>query len=178
MSRESARIALRILNGTSASSIKPVFLGPSLSEYDWRELRRWGINESRLPRGSVVGFRSPSIWEQYRWYIIGAFAIFTVQALLIVWSAFAPCAATSRRGAELQESQEFMELSTSAGEMGLWVRDLARDDLWANPRLRSLFGLGEKDVLQFGDMLTRIHPEDRARIDDEGAARTGGRAPF
>ena len=79
-----ARVALQILNGSPASSIEPLFLGPAAPEYDWRELRRWGINESRLPQGSVVQFRSPSLWEQYRWYIIGALAIITVQALLIV----------------------------------------------------------------------------------------------
>ena len=36
-------------------------LGGSL--YDWRELRRWGIAESRLPPGSVVLFRPPTVWE-------------------------------------------------------------------------------------------------------------------
>ena len=163
VSRESARIALRILDGTPASSIKPVFLGPAAPEYDWRELRRWGINESRLPQGSVIRFRSPSTWEQYRWYIIAALAIILIQAAMI--SGLLLQRTRRRRAeAELRESQEFMELSTSAGELGLWVRDLVRGDLWMNSRLRSLFGFGEKDVLQFSDMLTRIHPEDRARV--------------
>ena len=45
-----------------------------------------------------------------------------------------------------------MELSTSAGELGLWVRDLEGADLWANPRLRSLFGFGQNDVLRFEDI--------------------------
>ena len=57
-----------------------------------------------------------------------------------------------------------MELSTSAGELGLWVRDLERGDLWANPRLRSLFGFGQDDVLRFEDIIGRIHPDDRARV--------------
>ena len=162
VSRESARIALRILNGTPANSIKPVFLG-AVPEYDWRELRRWGIDESRLPQGSIIRFRSPSAWEQYRWYIIAALAIIMIEAALIV-GLLLQRTRRRRAEAELRESQEFMELSTNAGEMGLWVRDLVRGDLWVNPRLRSLFGFGEKDVLQFGDMLARIHPEDRARM--------------
>jgi len=57
-----------------------------------------------------------------------------------------------------------MELSTSAGELGLWVRDLERDDLWANPRLRSLFGFGENDALRFEDLIARIHPDDRTQV--------------
>ena len=56
-----------------------------------------------------------------------------------------------------------MELSTSAGELGLWVRDLETGDLWTNQRLRSLFGFGENDVLRFDDVLARIHPDDRSQ---------------
>ena len=66
--------------------------------------------------------------------------------------------------AELRESQEFMELSTTAGELGLWVRDLERGDMWANQHLRSLFGFGEHDALRFDDVLARIHPDDRTRV--------------
>jgi PAS domain S-box-containing protein len=162
VSRESARIALRILNGTPANSIKPVFLGPA-AEYDWRELKRWGIDESRLPQGSIIRFRSPSVWEQYRWYIFGTFAIITVQALLIV-GLLLHRARRRQAEAELRESQEFMELSTSSAELGLWVRDLKRGDLWVNPRLRSLFGFSQNDALRFEDVINRIHPDDRARV--------------
>ena len=174
VSRESARIALRILNGTPASSIEPVFLGPAAPEYDWRELRRWNINESRLPPGSVVRFRSPSMWEQYHWYIIGALAIIAVQTALIV-GLLLHRARRRRAEKELRESQKFMELSTSAGELGLWVRVLDQDDYWANPRLRSLFGFSENQVLRFEDIVNRIHPDDRARVitEAERAHRAG-----
>jgi formate hydrogenlyase transcriptional activator len=175
VSRESARIALRILNGEPPGSIKPVFLGPAAPAYDWRELRRWGINETRLPQGSVIRFRSLSVWEQYRWYIIGALAIIAVQAVLIV-GLLLHRARRRRAEAKLRESQEFMELSTSAGDLALWARDLERGDLWANPRLRSLFGFGENDILRFDDLMSRIHPDDRARViaELEPAQEAGG----
>ena len=32
--------------------------------FDWRELQRWGIPESRLPAGSVVRYRAPSLWQR------------------------------------------------------------------------------------------------------------------
>ena len=60
-----------------------------------------------------------------------------------------------------------MELSTSAGELGLWVRDLLQGDFWANHRLRSLFGFSENQVLRFADIVDRIHPDDRIRVIDE-----------
>ena len=39
--------------------------------YDWRALKRWGIGLERLPADSVIEFREPTFWEQYRWPIIG-----------------------------------------------------------------------------------------------------------
>jgi PAS domain S-box-containing protein len=174
VARQSARIALQILNGTLATSIKPVFLGPAAPEYDWRELRRWGIDESRLPPGSVVRFRSPSVWEQYKWYIIAALAIITIQAGIIGDLLFHR-ARRRRAEADLRESRELMELSTDAGELGLWARGMERNDLWVNSRLRSLFGFGPNDVLRLEDMTDRIHPDDRARVvvEVERAQRTG-----
>ena len=69
-----------------------------------------------------------------------------------------------------------MELSTSAGELGLWVRDLEGGELWANPRLRSLFAFGQNDVLRFEDLIGRIDPEHRARViaEVERAEQTKG----
>jgi formate hydrogenlyase transcriptional activator len=169
-----ARLALRILDGEDASKI-PVTTGDfTRPVFDWRQLQRFGINESRLPPGSEIRFRSPSVWEQYRWYIIAALTIIAAQAGLIV-GLLLQRARRRRAEAELRESQEFMELSTSAGELGLWVRDLERGDLWANSRLRSLFGFGENDVLRFDDVVGRIHPDDRARViaDVERTQRTG-----
>ena len=156
-------VALRVLAGEKPENIAVQSSALPVASIDWRELRRWGISESRLPTGSVVGFRSLSVWEQNRWYIIGALAIITVQAGLIV-GMLLHRARRRRAEAELRESQEFMELSTSAGELGLWARNLERGDFWVNPRLRSLFGFGENQVLRFEDIIARIHPDDRARV--------------
>src|SRR4029077_7821245 len=51
--------------------------------YDWRELERWGISESRLPAGSEIRFRQPSLWEQYRWQISLVAVVILLQAVLI-----------------------------------------------------------------------------------------------
>ena len=51
--------------------------------YDWRELNRWGIDINRLPAGSEIRFRPPSLWEQYSVWIILAVAVVAAQGLLI-----------------------------------------------------------------------------------------------
>src|SRR5262245_17893524 len=169
-----ARLALRVLDGDDASTI-PVTIGDLTKPiFDWRQLQRFGISESRLPPESEIRFRSPSVWEHYRWYIIAALATIALQALLI-GGLLLQRTRRRRAEAELRESQEFMDLSTTAGELGLWARDLGGSELWANPRLRSLFGFNNNDVLRFDDIMGRIHPDDRARViaEVERAQRTG-----
>ena len=80
---ESARIAIRILRGEPISELPPQVI-PALSpRYDWRELRRWNISEDRLPPDSVILFRQPTLWQEYRWYVVGAVGLIGAQAALI-----------------------------------------------------------------------------------------------
>ena len=84
LSRRTADVAVRLLNGESPQSIKLPAQLPSEPEFDWRELRRWGIPESRLPPGSVVRFRGPSLWREYRMTVLGTASLLLIQSLLIV----------------------------------------------------------------------------------------------
>ena len=72
------KAALRLLQGEAPAAIKTPLLVLAAPVFDWRELRRWGIAESRLPPGSTIRFRQPTMWQQYRWRIIAgtAFALF------------------------------------------------------------------------------------------------------
>ena len=79
---------MRILGGEMPGDIKTPPLVFGTPKFDWRELQRWNISESHLPPGSEVYFRTPSVWEQYRWQIWSALAIVLVQALLICWLVF------------------------------------------------------------------------------------------
>jgi len=80
--RAMASAVVRILDGESPSAMKfELPYGPP--RYDWRELQRWGINESRLPPGSIVDFREPTAWERYRWQISLIGIVLLLQALLI-----------------------------------------------------------------------------------------------
>jgi signal transduction histidine kinase len=80
---EGARVAARILRGEPASNISPLVIGTHEPSYDWRELRRWGFSESRLPAGSTVLFREPTAWELYRWHVVMAVGVIATQAALI-----------------------------------------------------------------------------------------------
>jgi signal transduction histidine kinase len=81
--QESARIAIRILAGEPISNFPPKIIGTAGPRYDWRELQRWKISETRLPAGSVIAFRQRTVWQQYRGWIVGALAMICLQSALI-----------------------------------------------------------------------------------------------
>ncbi len=81
---KAARIAVRILAGETPESAARLGTAENPYLFDWRQLTRWGIAEGQLPRGSVVLNRPPSLWDLYRWRIIGGVVLGVVEALLIV----------------------------------------------------------------------------------------------
>jgi signal transduction histidine kinase len=88
LSRDTAGAAIRLLNGASPGSIRIPLRPPGQPIFDWRELQRWGIPESRLPSGSVVRYRNPSVWREYRGTILSAAGALVIQALLIIGLLF------------------------------------------------------------------------------------------
>jgi signal transduction histidine kinase len=77
-----ADIALRILAGTRPQDI-PIETVRVRPVFDWRQVLRWGIPPSRLPPGSRIEYREPSVWERYRLYIVAAVTALVGQAALI-----------------------------------------------------------------------------------------------
>jgi signal transduction histidine kinase len=79
-----AGAAVELLAGKPAAAVPGPLLPVSDPVYDWRELQRWGLKESRLPAGSVVNFRKPGLWEEHRKTMIGITAALAVQTALII----------------------------------------------------------------------------------------------
>jgi signal transduction histidine kinase len=72
-----------VLSGERPENI-PIVHGSGLQVHvDWQALRRWNIPESALPPGSVVEFKPPSPWEQYKWEIVGTLVLLALESLLI-----------------------------------------------------------------------------------------------
>jgi hypothetical protein len=82
-SRLTASVAIRILDGKKAGEIRVAATGFATPKFDWREMRRWGISESRLMPGSEIYFRESNVWEQYRAQILVACAVILLQSALI-----------------------------------------------------------------------------------------------
>ncbi len=71
------------LRGESPDGIPLAALDLNTNQVDWRQLRRWRIDEARVPAGTLVRFREPSVWDRYARYIVGATALVLTQTALI-----------------------------------------------------------------------------------------------
>ncbi len=158
---EAARIAIRILRGEPASSFPPMIIGPLPPRYDWRELHRWKIDEKILPKDSTILFRTPTVWQKYRAWIVGSMTLILIQAVLI---AALITNLVRRRRAErsLSESEARVGLAAEAARLGVWELNTATSERWMTDKTRELFDLdggATADPMTLGN---RVHPEDRA----------------
>lgn len=100
----------RVLAGDSVDRIPVQVLNPNYNMFDARQLQRWGIDERRLPADAIVRFREPSIWRDYRRWVLAVIALLTAQSLLIVSLLYQRRA---RHHAEL-ESRRHLALAADA----------------------------------------------------------------
>lgn len=81
--KKAGSIAAQILNGRSPAELSFTGTGDNQTLLDWRQLRRWNIDEHRIPQNARIMFRQPSLWERYWHYILMVIMALTVQTLLI-----------------------------------------------------------------------------------------------
>jgi PAS domain S-box-containing protein len=163
---ESAHMAIRILHGEPASAISNKIVGSLPPQYDWRELQRWKINEANLPAGSLIKFRQPTIWQQYRWHAAGILVFCGLQTVLII-GLVANKLARKRADRELRESEERLTLAAEAAEFGVWVWNVTSNQMWGSEIWRQLFGFASGENIGFEKLYARIHREDRETFEQE-----------
>jgi signal transduction histidine kinase len=77
-----AEMVRQIGDGRAAASI-PIESIPTIPMFDWHELQRWQISEAKLPPGSIIQFKQPTLWQQYKWRVVGVLAVLLMQSSLI-----------------------------------------------------------------------------------------------
>jgi PAS domain S-box-containing protein len=80
-------MSLRVLAGEKPGEI-PQEAALRVMTVDWRQVQRWGLTQQALPPGTVIRFKQPSFWEQYKWHVIGLIAAVIIEAMLIAWLLF------------------------------------------------------------------------------------------
>jgi len=117
---ETAQLTLRVLRGERLQDLPVQESKSTVPMVDWRQVKRWGLDEKRLPAGTVVRFREASVWQSYKWYIIGSITLILLETLFIfglVWQR------ERRRRAEvlLRESEERFRLVANSAPVLIWM---------------------------------------------------------
>jgi len=158
-----AEMTERVLNGEKPQDI-PVVKSPNVYMFDWRALRRWGLKESDLPPGSMVLNRQPTLWESYKWYIIGGIVLVLLETVLIVallWQR------EGRRKAEkeLAITYDRLRQAVEAGKSVGWDWDVKTGrNRWFGD-LQTMFGIqSDTYSADAGEFRRRVHPEDQELV--------------
>jgi signal transduction histidine kinase len=141
-----ARVAARVLRGEDPGRIQPPTLEATAPTYDWRELHRWGIKESRLPPGSIVLFRQPTSWQRnWRW-IVALVSVCLLETVLVV---FLLVNSSKRRAAEAAV-RDFRRrlIRTQEDDRARLARELHDDVTQRLARLAIDVGMVEGGVLK------------------------------
>jgi len=80
----SGRMALRILRGEKASDI-PLEASPSRYMFDYRQLKRFHVQRSALPEGSLIINEPASVYHTYRNLIWGVILAFVLMLGIVVF---------------------------------------------------------------------------------------------
>jgi PAS domain S-box-containing protein len=80
--------------------------------------------------------------------------------------------------AGLRENEERLSLAVDAANFGIWIRDLARNEIWASDKWRKLFGFAPSERLELDAILQRLHPDDREGFQQTVGAAVGGEGRY
>ncbi len=145
--RLTAELGLRILNGERPATVSLDPKQMTVTAFDWRQLRRWGISEENLPPGSEVRFKELTFWEQYKWRIIAALCAMGMQTLLI---GFLLVERNRRQRARqsLQQSEEQFRLLFENSKDAILVADDDANYLRVNDAACEALGYSREQLLR------------------------------
>ena len=148
-------MALRILKGERPQDV-PRVKAPTVYMFDWRALKRWGLNERNLPAGSIVLNRQPTFWELYWRYVITGVLLLLAQALIILallWQR----GRRRKTEAELRNSQLRLEGIVEAAMDAVIAIDEGQRIVVFNDTAEQMFGCPARDAI--GSPIDRFIPE-------------------
>jgi signal transduction histidine kinase len=167
LGKRTGELARLILTGTAPASLPFEIRTDSVPMFDGRALKRWGISESRLPPNSIVRFRPPSLWEEYRWTILGALFIFALQTAMIA-SLLLQRTRRHRAEAALQRNREELAHVTRVSTVGELTTSVAHElnqplgAILSNAEAAEMFLMADPPAVdEVRDILADIRKDDQ-----------------
>ena len=172
--RRAAELALAVLGGTDTARL-PVISASDANQYmfDYREIERFRIPMSELPKGSQFINRPDSIYHTHRGFILASAAVVLMLSGLVI--LFIILMVRSRRAEEALRKANLV-VENSSATLFRWKAAEGWPVQWVSGNVIQ-FGYTPED-LRSGRVpyLSIIHPDDRERVGAEVAAHSAGGA--
>jgi PAS domain S-box-containing protein len=149
---QTARLGLRILAGEKTQAIAPHGV-PNVVMFDWRQLRRWSIDEIKLPPGSIIRFKEFSFWELYKWRIIVAVSIIILQALGIGWLLF-----TRAKRRQAEEAKDKLAAIVETSDDAILSKTLEGTIISWNAGAEKIYGYSANEIV--GQHVSTLAPPE------------------
>jgi len=175
--RAAAERAVRVLNGENPGDI-PIAKTPNLYLFDSGALQRWGLREQDLPPGSTLLNHQLTVWESYKWYIIGGISVILAQILLILELLWLR-AKRIKTETVLALTNDRLRLAMEGASSVGWDWDVKSGrDQWFGD-LPTMFGIPLESLDgRVEDFHQRVHPDDRELVGKAVADAKQNRKPY
>lgn len=148
--KNAAWLVNRLLQGEKLQGIIPRGDVENRIYLDAQEYQRWATAHSQLPAGVIIDNAQPSVWELYRWQIVGALVLLLAQTLLIAGLLL-------QRNSRQQAENQF-RLSVDASPYGMLMVDRNGRIVLVNARMEKMFGYERSEFQQIPlEHLVPIH---------------------
>lgn len=140
---------------------KPLLRLPGNNQtfYDWQQIERWKVDYSQLPANTLFFNRPPTLWQQYKWYVIAVVVFFLFQVALITTLLLQRRHNKAVEKA-LRESDE--QLHAIFDQAAVGVALIKSDNgrfLKVNQKYSDIVGYPKHEMLEL-DFMTITHPDD------------------
>jgi C4-dicarboxylate-specific signal transduction histidine kinase len=149
-------LAAAVLGGVPPGSIALPQVMKIDTHVDWRQVRRWKIDEATIPKDAMVHFREPTLWEGHRTEVLASGTLMVLLAALAMTLA--------RTTAALRASEQRMILAAQAAKLAMWVWDVPRDQIRGVIAFQPLFAPTGNRPITIADVLSTMHPSDRDEV--------------
>jgi len=160
-----AKLALRILRGADPDDLPVVQQGTSRAMFDDEQLARFQVPERRLPRGSILINRPPTLYERYRGVIWAIAAVVAALVALLVLS-WLYIANQHRLKRVLNQSEEQLSLALASTASGIWEYYPKTQKAYYDPQWFIMLGYEPYSLpAEYKSWTDLLHPDDRARTE-------------
>jgi PAS domain S-box-containing protein len=155
---KAGELVLDILRGTQTPENIPNILDvPPVPMFDWRQLRRWNLSESALPKGSIVINKEPTLWD-FKYYIIGGIAAFLAQTMLVIGLLIQRRRKIVAEASLRQKTEELDQFFNVTLDL-LGIANTDGYFLRLNPAVERVLGYTREEVMA-QPFFEFIHPDD------------------